>query len=286
MSSMTSLTMIILSLLIQSGLSEDHFSFNEQVGIIEINGVISDPLPTIEEIKRFRNNEQIKAIVVRIDSPGGGAAPSQEIYREIKKTIKNKKVIASLGSVAASGGYYIASATSGIIASPSTITGSIGVIVGFTNIQELFNKIGLDPIVIKSGKYKDMGSPARKMTEDEESLFKDFVDSIHDQFITDVSEGRSLSEDKIRELADGRIFTGQDAVQTGLIDRLGNFEDAIEWAGRLGGIVGNISVVYARQKKFSFIEQLLENTKSQLTNILSGWTRLQSSGYLMQQPSG
>jgi len=247
-----------ISLLIVFGIKTSDFEFGEKVGIIEISGVIADAKNVIHSLKRFREDDSIKAIVIRIDSPGGAVGPSQEIYREIRKTSDKKKVIASMGAIAASGGYYVAAGTDGIVANPGTITGSIGVILGFTNYEELLQKIGLVPVVIKSGEFKDLGSPVRKMTEEDQKILKDFAKKIHRQFIMDIVEGRKMDQAKVESLADGRIFTGEESKDLGLVDRLGNLEDAIEWAGRLGGIKGKISAVYARKKKLSLLKYLSE----------------------------
>jgi len=207
--------------------------------------------------------------VIRIDSPGGAVGPSQEIFREIRKTSKSKKVVASMGSIAASGGYYIAAGTDGIVANPGTITGSIGVIMGFTNYQKLLSKIGLVPIVIKSGEYKDMGSPVREMKPEEKRILKEFARKIHRQFIQDIVEGRKMEKAKVKSLADGRIFTGKESKELGLVDRIGNLEDAVEWAGRLGGIKGKISTVYAREKKFSLINYITDSSAKALLNRIT-----------------
>ncbi|MBU0988126.1 MAG: signal peptide peptidase SppA [Proteobacteria bacterium] len=249
-----------MSLLLFFGTKDSDFDFGEKVGVIEINGIIADAKPVIQNLKRFRKDFSIKAIVVRIDSPGGAVGPSQEIFREIRKTTGTKKVIASMGTIAASGGYYIAAGTDGIVANPGTITGSIGVIMGFTNYQELLQKIGLTPIVVKSGEFKDLGSPVRAMTAEELDILKDFARKIHRQFIMDIVEGRKMDQVKVEALADGRIFTGEESKDLGLVDRIGNLEDAIEWAGRLGGIKGEISTVYAREKKFFLLRYLSESS--------------------------
>jgi protease IV len=237
----------------------------DKVGVIEITGAIADAKPTIEQIIRFREEDSIKAIVVRIESPGGAVGPSQEIYRELKRTSAEKKVIASMGAVAASGGYYVAAAADGIVASPGTVTGSIGVIMGYTNFEELLKKIGLVPVVVKSGQYKDMGSPVRTMTENERELLQTLIKKIHHQFVSAIAEGRKLELSKVETIADGRIFTGEQAVELGLVDRLGNLQDAIEWAGQLGGMKGKISAIYAREEKLSLLRYLLE---SSLQNLL------------------
>lgn len=257
-STIVATAMIGMTLLFVLGARDSDFEFGEKVGVIEINGIITEAKNTIHNLKRFREDDSIKAIVVRINSPGGAVGPSQEIYRELRKTSSTKKVVASMGTIAASGGYYVAAGTDGIVANPGTITGSIGVVMGFTNYQELLRKIGLIPIVIKSGKYKDIGSPIRKMKEEEEKILQDFAKKIHTQFIMDIVEGRKMEKAKVESLADGRIFTGKESKDLGLVDRLGNFEDAIEWAGHLGGIKGKISTVYAREKKFSFLKYLTD----------------------------
>ena len=217
-------------------------------GVIELVGAIVDSKKVVQQIKEFREAESVKSIVIRIDSPGGGVGPSQEIYREIQKTIPHKKVIASMGSVAASGGYYVAAATDGIIANPGTITGSIGVIMGYTNFEALMEKIGLHPVVIKSGEFKDMGSPVREMKERERQLLEALTLKIHRQFIRDIAQGRRVEMASIEPIADGRIFTGEEAREMGLVDRLGNFQDAVQWAGELGGIKGEVETIYPEKE--------------------------------------
>ena len=265
-SSVVATAMIVMTLLFIIGIRDSEFEFGEKVGIVEINGIIADAKNAIHNLKRFREDSSVKAIVIRINSPGGAVGPSQEIFREIRKTSSSKKVVASMGSIAASGGYYIAAGADGIVANPGTITGSIGVIMGFTNYQELLRKIGLFPVVVKSGKYKDIGSPVRKMKPEEKKILQDFARKIHRQFIKDIVEGRKMDLAKVEALADGRIFTGEESKELGLVDRLGNFEDAIEWAGRLGGIKGKISTVYAREKKFSLLRYIADSSAKALLN--------------------
>jgi len=271
-------TMIVLSLVMTINVSTP--DSDEKVGIIEIDGMITDALSVISDLEYFRKNEQVKAILLRIDSPGGGVAPSQEIYREILKTKSEKKVIVSMGTVAASGGYYIASAADGIVASTGTITGSIGVIMGFTNFETLFQKIGLQTSVIKSGEFKDTGSPTRPMTPEEEIYLQTFVTEIHEQFINDVSKGRNMPQEAIREVADGRIISGEQAKNLGLIDRLGNFDDAIQWAGSLGGIQGEISTMRPPKATLGIIEEILENEIHSWISRISAFQKYQSIGYL------
>ncbi len=250
----------------------------DKVGVIEVRGVIAEATDTIHWLKEFREEESIKAIVIRIDSPGGVVGPSQEIYREIRKTNKVKKVIASMGAIAASGGYYIAAGAEGIVANPGTITGSIGVIVGYTNFKTLLDKIGLVPVVIKSGEFKDIGSPSRDMTAEERRVLQAFVDQTHQQFIGAIAEGRNMDPAKVTALADGRIYTGQEAKRLGLIDRLGNLEDAIEWAGRQGGIEGKVEAVYPPPESLSWFKHLMTSSINTLIDRLT--TRELKGGFL------
>jgi len=244
-----------------------------RIAVIKVEGLIIDPSSVIEHLIDFRKDPNVRAILLRIDSPGGGVAPSQEIYREIKRTAGQKPVIASLGSVAASGGYYIAAATSQIVASAGTLTGSIGVIMNFPNLKELFQKIGYQTVTIKSGAFKDSGNPGRDMTDAEKRLLQATIDQVHQQFVRDVAGGRRLPLEDVEKIADGRILTGQDALQLGLIDALGNFQDAVERAAGLGEIVGEPELIYARDKPRSVAEWLfgrsvLERVEAGLTDRL------------------
>ncbi len=234
-------------------------SYTGNVGVVELNGVITSSRKIIDQIKKFREDNSIKAIVLRVNSPGGGVGPSQEIYREIMKTRKIKKVVASLGAVAASGGYYAASASDVIMADPGTITGSIGVIMEYANFQEIMKKIGLAPVVIKSGEFKDIGSPVRQLKDNERKILQGVADEIHLQFIKDVARGRKIKQSRVAELADGRIYTGEKALSLGLVDKLGNLDDAINWAGRLGGVKGRIKAVYPPKDSISSIKKLFKS---------------------------
>lgn len=228
------------------------------IGIVEVTGPILSSKKIIQDIRTFRETEQIKAIILRVDSPGGGIGPSQEIYRELIKTRSDKQVIASLGSVAASGGYYIAAAAQGIVANPGTITGSIGVIMEYANIEEIARKIGISPVVIKSGEFKDMGSPLRELKEGEKKLFQQLVDELHLQFVGDAAQARKMDLEAMKELADGRVYSGQTALQLKLVDRLGNLDDAVQWAGELAGIQGKLVPVYPEEDRLTFIRKLAD----------------------------
>ncbi len=242
------------------------FEFGEGVGIIEVEGVIVDPQQTLTHLREFRKNDRVKAIVLRIDSPGGGVGPSQEIYEEVKRTRRVKHVVASMGSIAASGGYYVAAAADHIMANPGTVTGSISVIMEFANLEVLFEKLGIAAYVLKSGEYKDVGSPFRAMREEEKELLHEFIGSVHNQFVTAVAEGRNLSKETVEAIADGRILSGEQAHALGFLDSLGNLEDAIRLAGVLGGIKGEPSVMYAKKKKFTLLDYLMDS--SALTDIV------------------
>ena len=246
------------------------FAFGDKIGVIEIRGVITQSFGIIEELQQYNEDERVKAIILRIDSPGGGVGPSQEIYREIQKirSSKRKKIITSMGSVAASGGYYVASASDLIIANPGTITGSIGVLMEFTNIEELFKKIGIKGVVLKSGEHKDIGSPFREMTPEEKKLIQSVIDNVHQQFIQAVMEGRNLERSKVIEVADGRILTGEQAKKLGLVDQLGNLQDAIDTAARMAGIEGKPVVLYPK-RKFSLLDLLIEGITDAVLNTLT-----------------
>ncbi|RLB97998.1 MAG: signal peptide peptidase SppA [Deltaproteobacteria bacterium] len=239
-----------------------------RVGIVEVSGVLSDAKDVLADLKKMREDESIEAIVLRVDSPGGAVAPSQEVYRAVQQTTETKKIVASLGAVAASGGYYAVAASDGIVASPGTITGSIGVIMGFTNFRELLEKIGLTPVVIKSGEVKDLGSPVREMQPAEREVLQRLSDQIHHQFIRDIAEGRAMDLSRVEALADGRIYTGEEARALGLVDRLGNLEDAAAWAGELAGVQGPVEMVYAREKRLSLIKTIMESRWGEIFGLL------------------
>jgi protease-4 len=235
----------------------DIFGLGEKVGVVEITGLLSKSTPILEDLKRFREDKRIRAIVLRVNSPGGVVGPSQEIMREVEKTKKVKKVVASFGSVAASGGYYVACPADLIMASPGTATGSIGVILKLANLEQLAKKLGVDVYSLKAGALKDIGSPFRPLTPKGREVLQGLLDNIHEQFIRDVARNRKLPLEKVRALADGRVFTGQEAKELGLVDAMGNFNDAVEKAGRLGGIKGEVKTVFPEKKGFSLLKLLL-----------------------------
>jgi protease-4 len=251
---------VIGGLIVLNALFPDlDLSGESRIALIRVEGVILDAQTTIGDLKRFSENPLVKAIVLRIDSPGGGVVPSQEIHDAVKrvKNKSNKAIIASMGTVAASGGYYIAAATDRIIANPGTLTGSIGVIMEMANVEGLLKKVGVEGIVIKSGRFKDAGSPLRRMTEEERKLMQSVMDDVHHQFIQAVAEGRSLEISEVQPLADGRIFTGRQAKEARLVDELGDLDDAIHLAADIVGIEGEPKVLEPR-RRFS-VRELLES---------------------------
>jgi protease-4 len=248
--------------------SSSGFSFSNKIGVIQINGAIKDSWPIVSQLAAFKKDKGIKAIILRINSPGGGVGASQEIYSEVLRTRKTKRVIVSLGSVAASGGYYIASAGDKIIANPGTITGSIGVLMEFIRVQELFKKIGLGMEVLKSGEFKDTGSPHRELTEREKEILKALILEIQEQFINAVAKGRGIPVEKVREIADGRIISGAMAKELGLIDRLGNFQDAVDLTKKISGISGEVSLVYPKKKRIGLWDVLFRNAAMSLYKVV------------------
>ena len=247
---------IALSLL-GNFLSEGGWIGGDKVAVIRIEGIILDSRETIEELRHYRDNPSVKAIVLRIDSPGGAVVPSQEIFAEVRKTRAEGKikVVTSMGNVAASGGYYIAAATDRIVANPGTLTGSIGVIMELANVKGLLEKFGVQSVVIKSGRHKDMASPFRAMTPEDRALLQTVLDDVHAQFIDAVATGRALQPEQVRTLADGRIFTGKQAQTVNLVDELGDLHDAIQLAARLVGISGEPRVIETH-KRFSWRDLL------------------------------
>jgi protease-4 len=256
--------LIIFSLLFV--LLQKNIPFGERVALIRIEGMIIDSKDTIDEIKEYAKDPSIKAIVLRINSPGGAVAPAQEIYEEVRKAVTKKKIIVSMGSVAASGGYYIASPATRIIANPGTLTGSIGVIMEIPNIEGLMSKLGIKTEVVKSGRHKDIASLFRGIKKEEREILQKVLDNVHEQFIMAVAEGRKMLHDDVKKIADGRIFTGEQALKAGLIDELGNLEDAVQAAARLSGIKGE-PVVISKKEHFSFINLLKGTIPKELTDI-------------------
>lgn len=224
-------------------------SFSKNLALIEVEGIIADPRAVVRQIKQYSKNPAVAALVLRIDSPGGVVSATQEIYEEIKRAKeREKKIIVSMGSIAASGGYYIATPADIIVANPGSVTGSIGVKMELPILERLFNKIGINFEVIKSKQHKDIGSPFRQMTPRERALLQDVVNSAYEQFISVIVENRKLPEASVRSIADGRILTGEQAIEFGLVDTLGSLEDALRIAANMVGIKGEPRVMRERKR--------------------------------------
>lgn len=274
------LIVIIESLVIFYSYRDRVATKGDKIGLVRLNGVIVNSEDIINILKRFEKRGDIKGIVIRIESPGGSVAAVQEIYEAVLGQGKGgKKIVASLGNVAASGGYYVALACDRIYANPGTLTGSIGVIMNIVNFQELMLKWGIELNSIASGQYKTTGSPARKMTPEEEELLRNLVTNVHGQFVQAVRDRRSIPEDKLNNLTDGRVMTGTQAYEAGLIDGLGSLEAAIKEAARLCNIKAKPKVIEFKDKRFeSFFgipSEILNNSLQKIRNskeITLGYT--------------
>ena len=240
-----------------------------KVALVKIEGLLVTPEHVVEELHDYAEDASIKAIVLRIDSPGGGVVASQEIFNAVKNAKKEgKKVVASMGSVAASGGYYVAAAADRIVANPGTLTGSIGVKMEFASVEKLLEKIGVKGMVVKAGEYKDIGSPFRDMTEKEQKLLQGVIDDVHSQFIEAVAEGRGLPSTDVKAIADGRIFTGRQALALKLVDEMGDLADSIRVAGKLAGIKGKPNVV-EKKKNIPFFDYLKEESAAWISDVVA-----------------
>ena len=254
----------------------------DRVAVITVEGVIADARDVIEQFQRYQDLPNVKAVVLRVDSPGGPVAPSQEIYQEILRFRRESKkpVVASLGSVAASGGYYIAAAADRIVANPGSLTGSIGVILQVPNLSGLLQKVGIKPTIIKSGDKKDLVSMTRDLTEAERRILQEVLDDVHGQFIDAVAAGRHMDRIRVEPLADGRVFSGRQALALGLVDELGNLPDAIGRAGALVGMAGHPKTIQERRSRFSLWDLLTQGLGFTLSS--SGTARSMVLEYLWQ----
>ena len=252
-----------------SAVSKDAIAIVEVVGPIRMSQssggfMNNDAGGIVKKLRELGKRQEIKAIVLRINSPGGSVAATQEIYYEIMKLRKeNKIIVASMVDVAASGGYYIASACNKIVADPGTLTGSIGVILEIGNVEELFKKIGVKMEAIKSGKHKDSGSMFRSLTADERKMFQELIDTAYLQFVDAIVEGRKMDRQKVLDLADGRVFIGTQALNLGLIDKIGNNQTAIQIAKELSGIKGEPKII-SDTDKWERLLSMFTNVESKM----------------------
>ena len=259
------------------------FLSGDGVGVLQVEGAIDDSRVVLSELKRFKEAPWIKAIVVRIDSPGGAVAPTQEIFDELQKTQKGKPIIASMGGMATSGGYYIAAACEKIIANPGTLTGSIGVIMQLNNVEELMKKVGVKGYNIKSGVNKDIGSPFQPLSPEGREILQSLVDNVHSQFISAVAKGRGMSEAQVRKLADGRVYSGAQAKELGLVDQFGTLDDAIDFAAKRGGLEENPTVYYSSAEQERWWEKLFfAAIGTRFPTLQRGWLRYEWSPTLLQ----
>ena len=266
-------TVLYLATLISGGKSSQSLSplpGMEKIALVKVEGMLITADNIVDEINSYADDSSVRAILIRIDSPGGGVVASQEIFNAVlnARKLKKKKVVISMGSVAASGGYYIAAAGDRIVANPGTLTGSIGVKMEFANLEKLLEKIGVRGMVVKAGEYKDMGSPFREMTDPEKRLLQAVIDDVHSQFIEAVAKGRNLPEADVKAIADGRIFTGRQALHLKLVDQLGDLEDSILVAAELAGIKGKPKVV-KKEKKVPFLEYFKDETAAWFSDIIT-----------------
>ncbi len=244
------------------------FGSGEKVGVVEITGSISDSKKALKAIHQFAEADSIKAVVIRVDSPGGAVGPSQEIYDAVKKLSAKKKVVASMGSIAASGGFYIASAAEKVFANAGTLTGSIGVVMEVPNVAGVLKWAGVEVNTVTAGKMKDSGSPFRAMTDDEKKYFEAILKDVHEQFIEAVAAGRKMKVDEVRPLADGRVFSGRQAKEAKLVDELGGIDAAIAAAGAMAGIKGEPKVEYPRRERSLWKQMTGEDSAETLTHAV------------------
>ncbi len=229
---------------------------HDKIGVVEVFGPIMTADAQVEQIRKYTNNDSIKGIIVHIDSPGGTVGASQEIYAALLEAKKKKPVVASMGTLGASGGYYIAMAANRVLANPGTITGSIGVIMAFMDTRSLMSKIGLKTITVTSAKFKEIGTGSREFTEEDRAVLQTVIDDVHRQFVEAVAESRHLDIEKVKKLADGRVFSGRQALKEGLVDELGGYRRAVRVIADMAGIEGE-PIIVKEKERFSFLKDVL-----------------------------
>jgi len=253
------LLIVALSLVIAYGGNDGgDFAFTNRIQVVDIEGVLDDSRPIIEQLKRYEDSESVPAILLNVDSPGGGVAASQEIYTEIKRLRekKHKIIVAYMSSVGASGAYYVSAPADKIIANPGTIVGSIGVIAEWVNYEELYKWAKLKDVTFKTGEFKDTGSPTRPLTDREKAYFQGLIDEMYVDFVDAVAMGRKMDVEAVRAVADGRVFTGRDAKEKKLIDEIGNFQDAVDLTASLANITGKPSLLRAVRERVTLLDLL------------------------------
>ena len=242
---------VLVGLAMRGSHGGEFAGFGDKIGVIDVEGVILDPRTVVKQLREFRRDDSIRAIILHVNTPGGGAAASQEIYSEVRRIRdeKKKKIVASIETLGASGGYYISSATEKIYADPASIVGSIGVISQWVNYEDLLKWAKLKDVTFKAGALKDTGNPARPMTPEEKAYFQSLINDMHGQFISAVAEGRKLKMDDVKKLADGRVWTGQQALPLKLVDQIGDFRVAVEETAKAVGIKGEPTLVHPEKER-------------------------------------
>ncbi len=241
-------------------------SFGDKIAVVDLEGVILSPKDVVEQLRKFADDSSVKAIIIHVNSPGGGAAASEEIYREVLRIrdVKKKRIVASIETVGASGAYYVSSATNKIFADQASIVGSIGVIAEWYNYEELIKWAKLKAIVLKAGEFKDTGSPVREMTPAESAYLQGLIDNMHVQFIHSVAQGRHMTDAQIQPLADGKVWTGEQAIPLKLIDQLGDFRAAVEDTAKSVGIKGEPTIVRPEKDRKSVLDLLFGDVSEYL----------------------
>lgn len=255
----------------------------EKVAVVELQGIILESDLLVRQLRAYQDNPSVRAVVLRINSPGGVVGPAQEIHAAVLRVRKaGKPVVASLGAVAASGGYYVATAADRIYANPGTLTGSIGVIMQMANVEGLLKKVGVNYVVVKSGQFKDLGNFARTMTPEERKVLQTLLDDVYEQFVDAVAQGRGIDRKQVRSFADGRIVSGQQAKELGMVDALGGLEEAAEGAAKLAGLPERPKLILPR-RPFSLWEFLRSQWEWTGTAPVADRIRLlQTPLYLME----
>ncbi len=227
------------------------------IGVVNLQGTIVKSLPTVKFLRDLRRDDSVKGVLLRVNSPGGTIAPSQELYHAVKRFAEVKPIVASFGTVAASGGYYAAAPATKIIASSGSITGSIGVKAEYASFYQIMEKIGVKPIIITSGKMKAAGSPFVELTPGQREYLTELIMDMHNQFVSDVATARKLDRKDVAKIADGRAFTGREAKELGLVDRIGGFEDSVTVLKALCGIDGDVKVIEGPEEEKPLIKEIL-----------------------------
>jgi protease IV len=233
-------------------------AFGNRIQVVDIEGELVDSRVILEQLKRYEDNKSVPAILMNVDSPGGGVAVSQEIHKEVKRLReeKGKIIVAYMSSVGASGAYYISCPATKIIANPGTVVGSIGVIAEWTNYGDLLEWAKLKDVIFKTGEFKDTGTPTRPLTDREKAYFQGLIDDMHVQFVEAVADGRKMDVAQVQTIADGRVFTGRDAREKKLIDEVGNFQDAVNLTASLAGITGKPNLLRLTRQRVTLLDVL------------------------------